>query len=132
MQAAALRDIVNMQERAFEAKEDFQDMLYLEFNNEFRYFFRVFSIQTESHALNEFRMTLREFRAFRRRVLPIFESMRRTFHVYIRHIAKQRKMRQFLSKVDRCANRLLRLRRTTVRKCRLCDLQSLRNVASRA
>lgn len=105
-------------------------MLYLEFNNEFRYFFRVFSIQTESHALNEFCMTLREFRAFRR-VLPIDAPYISCLHA-LRHIAKQRKMRQFLSKVDRCANRLLRLRRTTVRKRRLCDLQSLRNVASRA
>ena len=131
MQHAALKDISDMQEQAFDTKEEFQDMLYLEFSNQFQYFYGVFSIQTESQALNRFGMIQREFRAFRRRNLAIFELVRDTFHKYMRHIIKKREMRQLLTKVDRCANRLVILRDTPERKDRLRDLQCLREHSSR-
>lgn len=124
---AVIKDLFEMQEQAFSMKEEFQDMLYLEFSNQIHYFFKLCSVTTDSEALINFGMSMREFRPFRRHLLRIFESVRQTFNIYMRHIAKQRKTRQFFTKVDRCAKKLLILRRTTTRKTRLRNLQSLRD-----
>lgn len=119
-----LKDLFDMQERAFNMKEEFQDMLYLEFSNNFLYFFKVCSINTESQALMEFGMSMRQFRSFRRRILRILESVRQAFNVYMRHITKRREMRIAFGKLDQCAKKLVILRSTPTRKHRIRNLQS--------
>ena len=125
---AALKDLFEMQQQAFDMKEEFQNQIYMEFSDNFLFFFKVFSIKTDSQAtFTEFGMSMREFRPFRRRVLRMFESLRQSFYLYICHLTNGLKMRQLCAKLDQCAKKLLTLRRTPDRKTRLYNLQSRRH-----